>query len=196
MSNNFFALVMRQKHIRRWGLMRNTRSESLCEHAYETAVLAHALAVIGNEIFDKDYNPELAATAALFHDAPEVYTGDLPTPVKYFNEGIRQTYRKIEEYAKNRLLDELPEEIRAPYEPLIREELSPEIAKLVKAADKLSAYIKCIEEKKSGNDEFESARESTLRSLRAMECPELDYFNEHLLSAFSMTIDQQSPIEQ
>lgn len=172
--------------------MRNTRSESLCEHAYETAVLAHALATIGNTLFDKTYDPNLVAAAALFHDAPEVYTGDLPTPVKYFNEGIRETYRKIEENAKNRLLDELPPSLRPTYAPLIREELAPDDAKLVKAADKLSAYIKCLEEKKSGNDEFDSARESTLASLKALHSPELDYFIAHFLPAFEKNLDQQS----
>ena len=190
--NNFFALIMRQKYIRRWGLMRNTRSESLCEHAYETAVLAHALATIGNEIFGKSYDPNLASSAALFHDAPEVYTGDLPTPVKYFNEGIRETYRLIEENAKSRLLDELPAPLRPVYAPLINESLDQDTAKLVKAADKLSAYIKCLEEKKSGNDEFDSARESTLASLKALHSPELDYFIEYLLPGFEKNLDQQS----
>ncbi|MBQ4575674.1 MAG: 5'-deoxynucleotidase [Clostridia bacterium] len=190
--NNFFALIMRQKYIRRWGLMRNTRSESLCEHAYETAVLAHALATIGNEIFGKAYDPNLAASAALFHDAPEVYTGDLPTPVKYFNEGIRETYRLIEENAKSRLLDELPTPLRPAYAPLINESLDADHTRLVKAADKLSAYIKCLEEKKSGNDEFDSARETTLASLKALHSPELDYFIEHLLPGFEKNLDQQS----
>lgn len=190
--NHFFALIMRQKYIRRWGLMRNTRSESLCEHAYETAVLAHALAVIGNTLFEQSYDPNLAAVAALFHDAPEVYTGDLPTPVKYFNEGIRETYRAIEEHAKSRLLDELPPVLRPGYDPLIKENLDPATARLVKAADKLSAYIKCLEEKKSGNDEFDSARDTTLASLKALRSPELDYFIDQFLPAFEKNLDQQS----
>lgn len=191
MSNSFFALLFRQKYIRRWGLMRNVSDESLISHIAETAMLAHALAIIGNRLFQADYHEEKIALLALYHDATEVYTGDMPTPVKYFNDEIRRSYRQIEDNAAALLLSKLPDTLQSAYQPWICEtDISPEEAKLVKAADKLSAYIKCIEEEKSGNPEFRQARLTTEAALDAMDCPELDWFREHLLPSFFLTLDE------
>ena len=188
-NNSFYALVFRQKYIRRWGLMRNTLSENLSEHAMETAVISHALALIGNEFFGKNYDAEHIATLALFHDVPEVFTGDLPTPVKYFDKNSRESYRLIEENAIENLLSKLPAPLRSTYKSIF-EGGSEEEHRLVKAADKLCAYIKCVEEEKCGNMEFVSAKSATAASLAAMQCKEADYFIEHLLPAFTMTIDE------
>ena len=188
-NNSFYALVFRQKYIKRWGLMRNTLPENLSEHAMETAVLAHALALIGNEYFQKSYNPDRIATLALFHDVPEVYTGDLPTPVKYFDRNTRESYQNIEDQAIASLLGKLPTPLRTTYRELFQGG-SEEEHRLVKAADKLCAYIKCVEEEKCGNSEFLSAKASTARSIAGMSCEELDWFVEHLLPTFSMTIDE------
>ena len=186
---SFFALVFRQKYIKRWGLMRNTLPENLSEHAMETAVLAHALALIGNEYFDKHYNPDRIATLALFHDVPEVYTGDLPTPVKYFDRNTRDSYQHIEDQAIASLLAKLPEPLRPTYKSLFAGGDDTE-HRLVKAADKLCAYIKCVEEEKCGNSEFLSAKAATVGSLAAMDCPELHWFMENLLPTFTMTLDE------
>ena len=190
---SFFALAFRQKYIRRWGLMRNTLSENLSEHAMETAVLAHALALVGNTYFQKNYNPDRIATLALFHDVPEVYTGDLPTPVKYFDKNSRDSYAQIEAQAIASLLSKLPEPLRDAYADIL-EGGNEEEHRLVKAADKLTAYIKCIEEEKCGNSEFLSAKASTVASISAMKCPELDWFMENLLPSFGMTIDEMQSI--
>lgn len=191
--NSFFALVFRQKYITRWALMRNVSPESLSVHAAEVAVLAHSLALIGNRVYGKDLNPDRLASLALYHDLPEVITGDLPTPVKYHHEGIKRDYDLIEREAVERLLSSLPEELREDYAPLLMEERrTPEEHRLIKAADKLAAYIKCIEEEKSGNAEFRSAAQTILDSLNAMDCPELHYFMENLLPAFRLTLDEIS----
>ena len=189
MNNSFFALIFRQKYIKRWGLMRNSRDESLAEHASETAILTHALATIGNRCFEKEYNVERAVTLALFHDTCEVYTGDLPTPIKYFSSEMRDNYKMIEKNAQDTLLSHLPEELRPDYIPLLDSDDDP-LYRLVKAADKLAALIKCIEEEKSGNPEFSAAKTSTLQSLSAMKLEEADYFVEHFLPAFSLTLDE------
>ncbi len=186
---SFYALAFRQKYIRRWGLMRNTMSENLSEHAMETAILAHALALIGNTYFGKQYDPDRIATLALFHDVPEVYTGDLPTPVKYFDQNSRDSYQHIEEQAIKTLLSKLPKELRTSYAKIF-EGGSSEEHRIVKAADKLTAYIKCVEEEKCGNTEFVSAKNATAIALTAMQCDELDYFMTYLLPSFGMTIDE------
>ncbi|MBE6638139.1 MAG: 5'-deoxynucleotidase [Ruminococcaceae bacterium] len=192
---SFFALVFRQKYIRRWGLMRNTLSENLSEHAMETAVLAHALAVIGNEYFQKSHDPDRIATLALFHDVPEVYTGDLPTPVKYFDRNTRESYKHIEDQAIQTLLSKLPDPLRASYQEIFSGGKAEE-HKLIKAADKLTAYIKCVEEEKCGNTEFLSAKNATAKSLSDMHCEELDWFIQHLLPCFGMTIDEMQANNQ
>lgn len=191
--NSFFAFVFRQKYITRWALMRNISPESLSEHSAEVAVLAHALALIGNRIYGKDYQPDRIASAALFHDVPEVITGDLPTPIKYFSPALKSDYKLIEDNAIETLLDRLPPELRADYSALLRaSDLDAPSRLLIKAADKLAAYIKCLEEEKGGNTEFRSAAASTLNALEQFDCPELQYFLTELLPAFRMTLDEIS----
>ncbi|MBQ4065010.1 MAG: 5'-deoxynucleotidase [Clostridia bacterium] len=191
MTNSFFALLFRQKYIQRWGLMRNSIPESLAEHTAEAAVIAHALAVIGNTVFGKTYDPDRVAALALFHDAPEVFTGDLPTPIKYFSPEMKQGYDKIEAQAIDKLLSKLPKELRASYEPLLAPaEADAETKRLVKIADKLCAYIKCLTEEAGGNREFLSARRTIEADLDKMDSDELRYFRENLLDAFSLTIDE------
>ncbi len=189
MNNSFFALIFRQKYIKRWGLMHNLRDESLAEHSSETAILAHALATIGNTYFKKNYNVERAVTLALFHDIPEVYTGDLPTPIKYFSDEMRENYKLIEENAVNALISHLPTELAPQYKELLSAD-GDELYRIVKAADKLSALIKCIEEEKSGNYEFSAAKAATLASLERMGSEEADYFIEHFLPSFTLTLDE------
>lgn len=190
MSYNFFPLVFRQKHIIRWGLMRNVTPETLSQHSYETAVIAHALALIGNEYFGKNYNAERAVTLALFHDAAEVFTGDLPTPVKYYNGDIRTTYSAIEENAKDQLISKLPDALKGIYDGILSQDDSPELKRLVKIADVLTAYIKCIEEEKSGNNEFTDAKYSTEKKLETYRCDELDFFMKNFLPSFSKSLDE------
>ena len=190
MSHNFFALISRMRYIGRWGLMRNTFQENIQEHSHMVAVLAHALAVIRRDLFGGDLDPEHAAVLALYHDAPEILTGDLPTPVKYYNPEIREAYREVEEVSARRLLSMLPEALRPAYEPLLLEDPESEYHALVKAADKLSAYIKCVEEVKAGNTEFRQAAEQTYRILEDSPLPEVAYFLEHFLPGFSLTLDE------
>lgn len=189
MSSSFFAYIFRMRYIARWALMRNTRTENVEEHSYEVAVLAHALAVIGQEVFHKDVNPDRVATAALFHDAPEIITGDLPTPIKYFNPAIKAAYDQVEAVAQDKLLGMLPPELAGAYEPLLRGE-DEESRRYVKAADKLAAWLKCLEERKAGNSEFVQAQEETLRALQAMEMEEVTWFLEHVGESFGLTLDQ------
>lgn len=159
------------------------------------AVLAHALGVIRRDIFHVPCQPEEAATVALFHDSSEILTGDLPTPIKYHSNEIRSAYRQIEDIACQKLLETLPAELRASYEPLMTGEKQAEMHDLVKAADKLSAYIKCIEERKAGNNEFLSAEKQTLQTLREYRMPEVDYFLEHFIPAFEKNLDELGTIE-
>ena len=189
MNNSFYALIFRQKYIKRWGLMRNSTDESLAEHACETAILTHALATIGNKYFGKSYDIERAVTLAVFHDTCEVYTGDLPTPIKYFSEEMRENYKAIEKNAANVLLSHLPEELRPDYRALLEGDEDP-LYRLVKAADKLAALVKCIEEEKSGNTEFTAAKVSTLESIESMHMEEADYFIKEFLPAFTLTLDE------
>lgn len=188
MVHSFFAYISRMRYISRWGLMRNTCEENVQEHSHMVAVLAHALAVIRRDVFGGSADPGLVATAALYHDASEIFTGDLPTPVKYFNPEIRDAYKKVEASAAGKLLTMLPEPLRPAYKTLLSE--NPETVQLVKAADKLSAYLKCMEELKAGNLEFKSAAEQTLEALQDYHLPELDYFMEQFLPAFSLTLDE------
>lgn len=188
MNTSFFALVFRQRYIKRWGLMRNVNDENLSEHSAQVAMIAHALAYIGNKHFGKSYDTGAIVTAALYHDAPEVYTGDMPTPVKYFTDQMRQNYRVIEENAIDVLLSHLPEDFRDEYQKILAYPEEYEI--IIKSADKLCAYIKCIEELKCSNSEFEKAKQSTYTSLLEMNCPELNYFMEKFLPAFELTLDE------
>ena len=186
----FFAYLSRMRYINRWGLMRNTVQENIQEHSHMVAVLAHALAVIRRDVLGGEADPGLAAAAALYHDAPEILTGDLPTPIKYYNPDIRDAYRQVEKVSADKLAAMLPEELRGAFAPLLREDYDPDTRALVKAADKLSAYIKCVEELKAGNGEFRQAAEQTLEALKGYELPELDYFMEHFLPAFGLTLDE------
>lgn len=190
MANEFYALLGRMRYITRWALMRNTYSENVQEHSHQVAVLAHALALIRREILClPGPDPDRCAVAALYHDASEILTGDLPTPVKYYSPDIRTAYKRVEHIAGERLLELLPQELRRAYEPLIMED-DREVAPIVKAADKLSAHIKCIEEQKAGNREFDSATDQTLEALREMKMPELNWFVEHCLEPFGRNLDQ------
>ena len=194
MSVSFFAAISRMKYINRWALMRNAREESLSEHSCEVAVIAHALCVIGNVRFGKQYDAERAAVLALYHDAPEIITGDMPTPVKYLNPQIREAYRQVEEGAEEKLLSTLPEDLRGAFAPLLCENDPADAALLpiLKAADKLSALIKCVEEDRSGNREFDSARLSTEAALRELTArvPEADVFVKECLPAYGRTLDE------
>ncbi len=186
---SFFALISRMRYIGRWGLMRNSLPENIQEHSHMVAVIAHALAVIGKEIYGKDIDPQLCATAALYHDASEIITGDLPTPIKYSNDMIKNSYKELEHQASLRLLNLLPEELRGSFEPLLLE-ADQEVTAYVKAADKLAAYIKCIEERKAGNNEFISAEAQILGVLQANPLPELKYFMDNFIPAFELTLDE------
>ena len=190
MANEFYALLSRMRYITRWGLMRNTFSENIQEHSHQVAVLAHSLALIRRDILGlAGPDPDKCAAAALFHDASEILTGDLPTPIKYYNPEIRSAYKQVEAVSGEKLLSMLPEALRESYRPMVLES-DPEVTPTVKAADKLSAYIKCVEELKAGNQEFESAEKQTRRALEAMALPELDYFMAQFLPAFSLNLDQ------
>ena len=189
MSSSFFAYIFRMRYIARWALMRNTRTENVEEHSYEVAVLAHALAVVGQEIFHKDVNPDRVATAALFHDAPEIITGDLPTPIKYFNPAIKSAYDQVEAVAQDKLLGMLPAQLTEAYAPLVRVE-DPKVRRYIKAADKLAAWLKCLEERKAGNREFVQAEEETLHALKNMNMDEVTWFLEHMGEAFGLTLDE------
>lgn len=190
MSYNFFALMGRMRYIDRWGLMRNTQVENIQEHSHMVAVLAHALAVIDREKFGGKTDPGKAAVAGLYHDASEILTGDLPTPVKYDNPAIKSAYKAVESVAADKLLSLLPQELRGEFTPYVREELEPELLAIVKAADKLSAHIKCLEEMKAGNLEFKLAAEQTRSALEKMELPALDYFMREFLPGFELTLDE------
>lgn len=190
MANEFYALMSRMRYITRWGLMRNTFSENIQEHSHQVAVLAHALALIRRDILHLEGpDPNRCAVAALYHDASEILTGDLPTPIKYYNPGIKTAYKQVERIAGERLLDMLPPALRDSYAHLVLED-DGEVLPVVKAADKLSAYIKCVEEQKAGNAEFDSAEAQTMQALRKMAMPELDWFIAECLPAFGLNLDQ------
>ena len=190
MANEFYALMGRMRYITRWGLMRNTFSENISEHSHQVAVLAHALALIRRDVLKLEGpDPDRCAVAALYHDASEILTGDLPTPIKYYNPDIRAAYKQVERVAGERLLDMLPPALRASYEHLVLED-DAAVEPIVKAADKLSAHIKCLEEQKAGNTEFDSAASQTWESMKAMGLPELDWFLDNCLGAYSLNLDQ------
>ena len=195
MKENFFAYISRMRYIGRWSLMRNSLPENIQEHSHMVAVLAHALGVIRRDVFHQPCNPEEAATVALFHDSSEILTGDLPTPIKYHSNEIRDAYKQVEALACHKLLDTLPDELRGAYEPLLTGETQERVHDLVKAADKLSAYIKCIEERKAGNNEFLSAEKQTRQILEASPLPEVAYFLEHFIPAFELDLDELGTID-
>ena len=190
MHYSFFAFISRMKHISRWALMRNSFPENIQEHSHMVAVLAHALALIRRDVFGKAVDPGAVAAAALYHDASEILTGDLPTPIKYHNQQIMSAYKQVEALASRKLLGTLPEDLRKSYEPVLTGGASDDVQEIVKAADKLAAYIKCLEECKAGNNEFRLAASQTLGKLRALDMPEIAYFMEHFISAFELTLDE------
>jgi len=190
MANEFYALMSRMRYITRWGLMRNTFSENIAEHSFQVAVLTHALVLIRRDILHLDApDPDRCAVAAMYHDASETLTGDMPTPIKYHNADIKAAYKQVEKIAGNRLLDMLPQELRASYEHMVLED-DMEALPYIKEADKLSAYLKCLEEQKAGNTDFDSAARQTWDSMVAMDRPELNWFLDNCLEAFTLTLDQ------
>ena len=193
MEHSFFSFLFRMKYIDRWALMRNTYAENLSTHSFEVAALAHMLALIGNRRFGRNYDPDRAAVLGLYHDMPEILTGDLPTPVKYFSLQTAVAYASVESAASEKLLRALPEDFRDDFKAIFYQQAEDDaLRQLVKAADKLAAYLKCIEERRAGNTEFSKAEESTRAKLDALPLPEVRIFMEEFLPAFSMTLDQIS----
>ena len=195
MSYNFFAYISRMRYIERWSLMRNSLTENIQEHSHMVAVLAHALGIIRRDIFNMPCDPDKCAAAALYHDCSEILTGDLPTPIKYHSPEIMQAYKQVEEIANEKLLNTLPKQLRVAFSAYMRED-DEDIKNIVKAADKLSAYIKCIEERKAGNNEFLSAEKQTRSKLDETDMPELKYFLENFIPAFKLTLDELGTIEE
>jgi len=195
MSENFFAYISRMRYIGRWSLMRNSLPENIQEHSHMVAVIAHALGVIRRDIFKQPCDPNECAAVALYHDSSEILTGDLPTPIKYHSKEIHSAYNQIEELACRKLLDTLPGELRGAFEPLLIGEAQKRLHDIVKGADKLAAYIKCIEERKAGNNEFLSAEKQIRSILDSSPLPELKYFMEHFIPAFELTLDELGTIE-
>ena len=192
MEHHFFAYINRMKYIQRWGLMRNTMPENDMEHAMQAAMIAHAIAVMGRVRYGRAYNAEYIMALALYHDASEVITGDLPTPVKHHNPAIRQEYNKLEDIAAKKLLSMLPDDLQAYYAPLIAHDESTAEWKIVKAADRICAYIKCLDERKAGNMEFEQARKSVKKSIDQISIPEVQDFMSECVPGFSLTLDEIS----
>ena len=192
-ENNFFAMLSRMKYIDRWGLMRNTINENIAEHSLEVAIIAHALASISNIYFEGTYDAERVAVIAMFHDVTEIITGDMPTPVKYFAPEIIEAYKNLENIAANQLVSGLPIQMRDMYKDiLIISDEEKQLYRFVKAADKISAYIKCIEEKRMGNTDFAEAEKATLEAVKSMNMKEVDYFLDNFMAAYSLTIDEQA----
>lgn len=190
---HFFAMMSRMKYINRWGLMNNTRYENLCEHSLQVAMLAHCLVMIHNKRFGGSLSTDRAAVLAVYHDSTEIITGDMPTPIKYFNPEISRIYKDIECAAADKLVCMLPDDFREDYELIIKmdSEQDRELKKFVKAADKLSALIKCIDEIRMGNDEFKKAKESIEHSIEAMNMPETEVFTKEFLPSFYLSLDEQ-----
>lgn len=194
-DTSFFALTSRMKYINRWGLMRNTRNENIAEHSLDTAIITHLLCQLRNKRFGGNVNCERAAVLAVFHDVPEIITGDMPTPVKYYSKDISKAYKKVEEAAINKLVMQIPEDIADEYRSILSpedNEENKELLRLVKAADKISALIKCMEERNSGNTDFIQAEKQTLKSLKAMAMPEVSAFIEEFLPEYELTLDEQA----
>ena len=191
MDYSFYPFISRMKYINRWALMRNTDEESLSQHSHEAAAISYALAVIGNRRFSMNYNAERASLLGLFHDMPEILTGDMPTPVKYYNSDIKTAYDKVEETACKKLISTLPEDMREDFEPLFfKTDEDEALWKLVKAADKISALSKCVEERKAGNSEFSKAEESTREAIKKLNCREADEFIKNFMKGYELTLDQ------
>jgi len=190
MQYHFYAMMSRMKNIYRWGLMRNTRKENLSEHSLEVAQIAHALAIINNKRLGGSVNPDFVAVAAMYHDTSEIITGDMPTPIKYHNDEIKKAYKQIEAGATERLLEKLPEDFKDEFYKIYN--FDGETKRLVKAADKISALIKCTEELNMGNREFAVAKASTQKLIEELGCPEADIFMQEFMPSFSLSLDEQN----
>ena len=188
--HGFFAFMNRMKYIKRWSLMRSTTGENIMEHSQQVSMLAHALAVINNVVFKGDANPEKAACYAMYHEASEVITGDLPTPIKYYNKELTDAYKELEALATERLNNMLPEELKSAYSEYLTPDKDCIESKLVKIADKLAAYLKCVEEIRCGNKEFVKAEKSIKSALKAFKSQELDYFMTNFAPAFAISLDE------
>ena len=189
--SHLFAYLSRMKFIRRWSLMHSTYPESVQEHSLQVALVTHMLAVIRNRLFSGEVNPERAATLALYHDVGEVLIGDLPTPVKYFNPEIKTAYQTIEQTAVHKLFSMLPEELRDDYQPFFKPDKADcDHRELVKAADKLCAYLKCLEEVSAGNQEFSQAEQTLKETVERIDLPEVRYFLETFVPSFRLTLDE------
>lgn len=188
--SHFFAYLARMKYIARWGVMRNTRTENIQEHSLQAAMIAHGLALISREVFGRQVDPERAMALAVFHEVSEVITGDLPSPIKHHDPALRSAYGRIEESARQRLFQMLPVELREAYRPLLMAGDEDEHARLVKAADKLCAYLKCVEEMKSGNQEFARAKATLEAEIEVLDLPEVAWFMERFAPGFSLTLDE------
>lgn len=190
-KSNFFAFISRMKYINRWGLMRSTKEENVSEHSLDVAVIAHALTIIQNKRLNRQVDPNKTVLYAIYHDSSEILTGDMPTPVKYFNPAIKNAYKEVELSANKSLLKMLPEDFYEDYEPvLIPRKEDEEIWKTIKAADKISAYIKCIEEEKSGNKEFVKAKQALLNEINNMDRQDVKIFMDEFLDGYSLTLDE------
>lgn len=191
-KSNFFAFIFRMKYINRWALMRNTRNENVSEHSLEVSVIAHALALIQkNRLGNSTINPEKVALYAIYHDASEIVTGDMPTPVKYFNQSINSAYKELEHKASKSILNMLPDYLVDDYKDIfVAKSEDKELWDTIKAADKISAYLKCIDEENSGNKEFNNAKNATLKSLKSMNREDVDIFLEEFADGFSLTLDE------
>ncbi len=187
---HFFAFMSRMRYIRRWGLMRNTQSENIQEHSLQVAMVAHCLAVIGNRYYGRQYDPEHIMALAVYHETSEILTGDLATPIKYANPELRDAYKAMEELANRRLLKMLPEELKPDYEPLILQDEKSEEHRIVKAADRVCAYLKCVEELRSGNGEFADAAETIRADIERLDLPEVRWFMKEMVPSFSLTLDR------
>ncbi len=188
--NHFFAYLNRMKYIYRWNLMHSTEQENIMEHSLAVGMIAHNLALIGNLYFQKHYNAERVALVGMYHESSEVITGDLPTPIKYYNPEIKTAYKELEKIADERLLKMLPEAMRPYYESVLCPSPDSDEYRLMKCADKIAAYIKCVEELKAGNAEFKKAKKSIEKELKGLNCPEADYFCKTFLPSFSLTLDE------
>ena len=188
--SDFFALISRMRYISRWGLMRSSIPENVQEHSHMVAVLAHALGVVRRDVFGEPCDVGTLVCASLYHDAPEILTGGMPTPIKYHSADITNAYQEVERVASDKLANMLPETLRAEFAPLISGEVERELKPLLKCADRLSAYIKCVEERKAGNLEFLSAERQTLERIKSMHLKEADYFLENFMPAFEKNLDE------
>ena len=190
MAYNFYAFLDRMKYIKRWSLMRSVRDENIMEHSQQVAMLAHALAVISNKVYGGNVDAEKCVMYAVYHECPEVMTGDLPTPIKYFNNSIHGAYKDLEDKACDKLLDMLPDELKGDITKYIKPDTACREYKIVKAADRLAAYIKCLEEHRCGNSEFEKAKKSIEEDLHSRNMPEVEYFFKNFISSFNLTLDE------